>query len=446
MAEGVARDRWSRAAGRSSCRRSAASRCSASGAPGESTSASSFVCVPRRAQPPARRRAVVDLRVQAASRLRRTGKVFSVVAVDDRAGDPVERARGLGAAAAIEENTHLQEELRERYDFSHIVGTSGPMRQVYEQIAQVARTNTTVLIRGESGTGKELIAHAIHYNSPRAKQAVRQGELRGAPETADRVGAVRLREGRVHRRAGAQEGPLRAGRGRHAVSRRDRRASTCRRRSSCCACCRSASSSASAAPRPVKVNVRLIAATNKRLEKAIAAGAFREDLYYRLNVFTIFVPPLRERKPDILLLADHFLEKYSRRARQAHQAHRDARDRHADELPLAGQRPRARERRSSAPCSSATARRARASSAADAADGRSVGDGHRRCRSRTALAAYEKDMIQDALKSARGNRAKAARLLRRHGAHHQLQGPQVPHRLAPVPLSLYGAALSPPHG
>jgi Nif-specific regulatory protein len=68
----------------------------------------------------------------------------------------------------IEENTHLREELRQRYDFSHIIGNSGPMRQVYEQITQVASTSTTVLIRGESGTGKELIAHAIHYNSPRS--------------------------------------------------------------------------------------------------------------------------------------------------------------------------------------------------------------------------------------------------------------------------------------
>ena len=91
----------------------------------------------------------------------------------------------------------------------------------------------------------------------------------------------------------------------------------------------------------IRVNVRLIAATNKDLEKAIAAGEFREDLYYRLNVFTIFVPPLRERKPDVLLLADHFLREVRPRARQAHQAHFNAGDRHADGLSLAGQRPRA---------------------------------------------------------------------------------------------------------
>ena len=100
----------------------------------------------------------------------------------------------------LDENTHLRQELRERYDFSNIIGTSGPMRQMYEQVAQVAQTNTTVLIRGESGTGKELIAHAIHYNSLRAKKPFIKVSCAALPDSADRVGAVRLREGRVHRR------------------------------------------------------------------------------------------------------------------------------------------------------------------------------------------------------------------------------------------------------
>ena len=157
--------------------------------------------------------------------------------------------------------------------------------------------------------------------------------------------------------------------------------------------------------------MRLIAATNKDLEKAIAEGTFREDLYYRLNVFTIFVPPLRERKADLLLLADHFLEKFSREHGKVHQAHLHARHRHADELPLAGQRARAGER--------ARARRAglrrrghpRPPPAADAADRRVVGHRARACRSRTPWRRYETDLILDALKTTRGNRAKAARLL-----------------------------------
>ena len=97
------------------------------------------------------------------------------------------------------------------------------MRQVYEQVAQVARTNTTVLIRGESGTGKELIAHAIHYNSPRAKKPFVKVSCAALPQDLIESELFGYEKGRVHRRAGAQEGPLRAGRGRHAVPRRDRR-------------------------------------------------------------------------------------------------------------------------------------------------------------------------------------------------------------------------------
>src|SRR6185503_3303339 len=83
----------------------------------------------------------------------------------------------------MDENSHLLEELKERYDFSNIIGTAGPIRQVYEQIAQVAHTNTTVLIRGESGTGKELIAHAIHYNSPRDQKPFIKVSCAALPET-----------------------------------------------------------------------------------------------------------------------------------------------------------------------------------------------------------------------------------------------------------------------
>ena len=210
----------------------------------------------------------------------------------------------------IEENTHLREELRERYDFSHIIGTSGPMRQVYEHVTQVAGTNTTVLIRGESGTGKELIAHAIHYNSPRsAKPFVKvscaalpdsliESELFGYEKGAF-TGAQERKKGRFELAEGGtlfldEVGDL-------PLTTQVKLLRVLQEREF----------ERLGGVEPVKVNVRLITATNKDLEKAIAAGTFREDLHYRLNVFAIFVPPLRERKPDVMLLAEHFLDKYS---------------------------------------------------------------------------------------------------------------------------------------
>jgi Nif-specific regulatory protein len=210
----------------------------------------------------------------------------------------------------LEENIHLRGELRERYDFSHIVGNSGPMRQVYEQVTQVAGTNTTVLIRGESGTGKELIAHAIHYNSPRAAKpfvkvscaalpdSLLESELFGFEKGAF-TGAHARKKGRFELADGGtlfldEVGDL-------PMTTQVKLLRVIQEREF----------ERVGGVEPVKVNVRLITATNKDLEKSIAAGTFREDLHYRLNVFAIFVPPLRQRKPDVMLLAEHFLEKYS---------------------------------------------------------------------------------------------------------------------------------------
>ena len=209
----------------------------------------------------------------------------------------------------LEENTHLRQELKEKYDFSHIIGSSSSMRQVYDQVTQVARSNTTVLLRGESGPGKELIAHSIHYNSLRSKKPFVKINCAALPETLIEselfgyekgafTGADKRKKGRFEMADGGtlfldeigdlppqtQIKLLRVLQEREF----ERLGGT----------------------ETIKVNVRVVTATNKNLEEAIADGSFREDLFYRLNVFTIFLPPLRERKSDILLLAEHFLEKY----------------------------------------------------------------------------------------------------------------------------------------
>src|SRR6202011_3335589 len=253
----------------------------------------------------------VDLRFKPDRDYDRTAKFFGVVASMTAQAVKVQRLVEEDRRRLEDENTHLPQELRERYDFSNIIGTSGPVRQMYEQVAQVAGTNTTVLVRGESGTGKELIAHAIHYNSLRANkpfvkvscgalpESLIESELFGYEKGAF-TGAEARKKGRFELAEGGtlfldEIGDVNLGTQvkllRVLQEREFERVG---------------------GTETIKANVRLLAATNKDLEKGIATGSFREDLYYRLNVFTIFVPPLRERKADLLLLADHFLEKLSR--------------------------------------------------------------------------------------------------------------------------------------
>ena len=191
-----------------------------------------------------------------------------------------------------------------------LIGTSGAMRAVHEQIAAVAKSTATVLIRGESGTGKELIAEAIHARSPRAKKPLvtvncaalprhlLEAELFGYEKGAF-TGAVGPKKGRFDLAAGgtlfldeiAEVDPALQIKLQRVLQSReyDRLGGT----------------------ETLHADVRIIAATNKDLEKAIVSGSFRDDLYHRLNVFTIFVPPLRQRKPDVLLLADEFLHRFA---------------------------------------------------------------------------------------------------------------------------------------
>lgn len=210
----------------------------------------------------------------------------------------------------LDENTHLKQELQERYSFTNIIGSSSIMRAVYQLITQVATTNTTVLIRGESGTGKELVAQAVHYSSERASkpfvkvncaalpESLIESELFGYEKGAF-TGAVARKKGRFELAEGGTLFLDEIGELSPSTQVKLLRA------------LQEKEFERVGGVETIKVNVRIITATNKDLEKAIENGTFREDLYYRLNVFTIYLPPLRERRTDILLLADHFLEKYA---------------------------------------------------------------------------------------------------------------------------------------
>ncbi len=210
----------------------------------------------------------------------------------------------------LEENTRLQEELRDRFKPANIIGNSNAMQKVYDLIGTVSKSDATVLICGESGVGKELVAHAIHYNSPRASkpfvkvncaslpESVIESELFGHEKGAF-TGAVQQRLGRFELAHGGTIFLDEVGDLSHSTQIKLLRVLQEREFERV------------GGTGTIKTDVRVIAATNRDLEKAVEVNDFRLDLYYRLNVFPIFVPPLRERKTDIPLLADFFVERYS---------------------------------------------------------------------------------------------------------------------------------------
>ncbi len=221
----------------------------------------------------------------------------------------VERITQL--SSLIKENEYLLNKLQQKYDFTNMIGKTDIIKDLFRLVKDVAGTNTTVLIRGESGVGKELIANAIHYNSFRIKhpfikvncgvlaEGLLESELFGHVRGAF-TGAIKDKIGRFEMANGGtlfldeigdislnmqlkllrvlQEGEF------------ERVGGT----------------------ETIRVDVRIIAATNKNLEHAMEDGSFRQDLYYRLNVIPIVVPPLRERKDDIKYLVYHFVEKFNK--------------------------------------------------------------------------------------------------------------------------------------
>jgi DNA-binding NtrC family response regulator len=211
----------------------------------------------------------------------------------------------------VQENILLRERLDQEYKFEEIIGKSHPMQEIFELVKNVAESDASVLITGESGTGKELIARALHANSPRRynpfitascgamTEGLLESELFGH-EKGSFTGALYTKKGRFELAEGGtlfldeigeispktqvdllrvldEKGFMRVG----GVDQ-------------------------------ITVNVRILSATNRDLQKAIQEGLFREDLFYRLNVVSIHLPPLRKRREDIPLLAEHFLDKFNR--------------------------------------------------------------------------------------------------------------------------------------
>ncbi|MEJ2650425.1 MAG: nif-specific transcriptional activator NifA [Gammaproteobacteria bacterium] len=215
----------------------------------------------------------------------------------------------------LEEKNRLQKELRGKYRLDNVIGQSKRMQEVFAEVHQAGPGRSTVLLRGESGTGKEVIARAIHYLSPRKdkpfirvncaalSETVLESELFGHEKGAF-TGATQERKGRFEMAHGGtlfldvfgdisaafQTKLLRV-----LQEREFERVG---------------------GNKPIKVDVRLITATNRNLEEAVAKCEFRADLYYRINVVTIFLPPLRERREDVPLLVEHYLEKFNKENRR----------------------------------------------------------------------------------------------------------------------------------
>ena len=369
----------------------------------------SFICVPVVLQRRAVGALAVDLRFKPERDFDSSVKFFGIASSMIAQALNVQRLVEEDRRRLLDENTHLRQELRERYDFSNLVGTSGPMRHVQEQVAQVAPTATTVLLRGESGTGKELIAHDIHYNSPRAKKPFVKVSCAALPHDLLESELFGYEKGAFTGAQGSKKGRFEIANGgtlfldeigELSLATQVKLLRVLQEREF----------ERLGGTDTLKVNIRLLAATNKDLEKAIAAGEFREDLFYRLNVFSIFVPPLRERKADVLQLADHFLEKFARE----HSKSIKRISTPAIDMLVAYHWPgNVRElgnaiERAVVVCASNAIPAHHLPPTLQTAEA----SGTTLKQSLTEMVdAVEKDALQDALKSARGNRAKAARLL-----------------------------------
>jgi two-component system response regulator HydG len=208
------------------------------------------------------------------------------------------------------ENRDLKEQLGKRFDLGNIIGSSTSMRKLIDTLTLVAPSEATVLIQGESGTGKELVASAIHHNSPRKSTPFIKVNCAALPETLLESELFGHEKGAFTGAAGPRKGRFeRADRGTLFLDEIGEMAPTTQAK--ILRVLQEREFEPVGGSRSIRVDTRILSATNRNLEEEVAADRFREDLYYRLNVVTITVPPLRERLADIPLLAEHFLGHYA---------------------------------------------------------------------------------------------------------------------------------------
>ncbi len=272
----------------------------------------SYICVPVSIEKKTIGTMSVDMPFDEIVSLDEMMQLLSIVASMIANDVKIRRQQTINQQRLEDENIRLRHELENKFRPEHIIGNSKAMRDVYTQIHQVSASDTTVLIRGLSGTGKELVANAIHYSSDRAagpfvrvncaalNDNLLESELFGHEEGAF-TGATKGRIGRIEQ---AQGGTLFLDEiGDFSITTQVKLLRVLQERQF----------EKVGSNKTIKTNARIIVATNKDLEKAVGDGDFRQDFYYRINVFPIFLPSLSDRKNDILLLADYFIEKYSKK-------------------------------------------------------------------------------------------------------------------------------------
>jgi Nif-specific regulatory protein len=276
----------------------------------DNTEPISFICVPIKIEGRTAGALSVDKPFTGEEQLRSDAKFLDIIGAFLGQAIQINRMVMRQKEELLEENAQLRAQVRDRYKFENIIGDSPAMHDVFAVVGQVANSRATVLILGENGTGKEMIAKAIHYNSPRKEKAfirVNCGALAGTLFESELfghvkgsfTGAIRDKIGRFEAadggtifldEIGTLEPTLQVKLLRVLQEREFERVGD---------------------TQTVKVDVRVIAATNIDLQEEVARGTFREDLFYRLNVVSIYLPPLRNRREDVPRLIDFFLDKYN---------------------------------------------------------------------------------------------------------------------------------------
>ena len=277
----------------------------------ESLSEESFICIPLILGNEHFGTLSVDIPFFSDEKLQNIIKLLGIVSLMIAQELRLKKLLDVEKEALRNENIILKSELEEKYKITNMIGRSASMIKVFDSIKQVADTNASVLIRGESGTGKELVAHAIHYLSSRSDKPFIRINCGAIPESLIESELFGHKKGAFTDAVETKMGKFEAANG-GTIFLDEVGELTPSLQVKLLRVLQDKEITKIGDVTPVRVNVRLITATNKNLEKALEDNTIREDFYYRLSVFPIHLPPLKDRSSDVVILAETFLDKFSK--------------------------------------------------------------------------------------------------------------------------------------